>query len=54
MAIDNVFNYIQTENLPVLWSQINSKSINEFQMAGYITIVFLTLYLTSYINLYME
>ena len=54
VAINNAFDRIQTENLPVLWPEIDGNPINEFQTAGYIVMAFLTLYPTGDADLRAE
>jgi len=45
---------MQAENNPVMWSNIDENTINEFNTSGYIARAFLTLYLTGNADLYAE
>ena len=47
LAIKNTFNRIQLENSPIIWPEIENNPINEFQIASYIAMAFLTLYPTG-------
>src|SRR6266542_291800 len=54
VAIKHTLNRMQNENRPIIWPQINSNPINEFQTPGYIACAFPTLYLIGYVNLRTE
>lgn len=45
---------MQANNTPIMWSNINENSINEFQMPGYIARTFPTLYPTGDVDLWSK
>ena len=54
VVIKHTLNRMQNENRPIIWPQINSNPINEFQTPGYIACAFSTLYPTGCADLCIE
>jgi len=54
IAIKNTLNRIQDEEQPIIWPQINSNPVNEFQTPGYIAYAFPSLYPTGCADLRAE
>src|SRR6266498_97647 len=54
VAIKNTLNHVQNEIDPIIWSQIDSHPVNEFQTPGYIACAFPALYPTGSADLRAE
>ncbi len=54
IAIKKTLNYVQNEIDPIIWLQIDSHPVNEFQIPSYITCIFSALYPTRSADLHAE